>query len=67
VASSELRRSIVRQVQPKLDAPQEIAPEIIGALPETRGFNSDAIACEPVISAHDVFLEALWFRPPPAL
>jgi hypothetical protein len=72
VASSELRRSLIQQVQPNVDAPQEAEFEVIRALQNGSAsyFYTSAFytsADEPSISTQDIFSAALWFRPPPAL
>lgn len=65
VASSELRRSVIPQAQPRVDVPRERILEII----EVQNSDSESADTEfaPKISSQSVFLEGLWFRPPPAL
>jgi len=66
VASSELRRSLVTQVQPKIDALDE-APLDALMRPGACCPNLVALPDEPLRSTQEAFLESLWFRPPPVL
>ena len=66
VASSELRRSLVTQVQPKIDALDE-APLDALRRPGACCPNLVALPDEPLRSTQEAFLESLWFRPPPVL
>ena len=64
VASSELRRSRVSEVQPKIHAPEEAVLEAVALC-------APASACtvvpdkEPLEFQPQAFSESLWFRPPP--
>lgn len=64
VASSELRRSVVKQVQPKIDVPEEGILDAV-RLPEASRLNSVAVTEQPLRSTQEAVLESLWFRPPP--
>ena len=66
VASSELRRSVVKPVQPKIDATEEAIFDAV-MLPETAHRDSAAGARELPRSVQQAVLESLWFRPPPVL
>jgi hypothetical protein len=66
VASSELRRSVVRQVQPQIDALDEAVLDSVG-LPDASCLNTLALPDEPLRSTQEAVLESLWFRPPPLL
>jgi hypothetical protein len=66
VASSELRRSVLKQAQPKIDVLEEAILDAVG-LPEVFGPNSAAVTDEPFRSTQEAVLESLWFRPPPLL
>jgi hypothetical protein len=66
LASSELRRSLVKDVKPKVETPQEaglsqlefsVASEIGTFIPEEESFTQK----QEILSA------SLWFRPPPVL
>jgi hypothetical protein len=65
VASSELRRSVVKQVQPKIDATEEAIFDAV-TLPETAYRDSVVVAYELPRSMQEAVLESLWFRPPPS-
>lgn len=64
VASSELRRSVLKQVQPKIHALQEAILDAVG-LPRVFCLSSVAVTDEPFRSTQEAVLESLWFRPPP--
>ena len=66
VASSELRRSLVTEVQPKVDAPQEAVLETVRN-PKASSSNLVVLEEEPLRSTQEGFLKSLWFRPPPVL
>jgi hypothetical protein len=66
LASSELRRSLVKDVKPKVDTPQEadlgnleffVASEIGSFIPEE----------ESLVPKQEILSASLWFRPPPVL
>jgi hypothetical protein len=66
LASSELRRSLVKEVKPKVEAPQEpdlgqlefsIASKIGALVPEE----------ESLVPKQEILSTSLWFRPPPVL
>jgi hypothetical protein len=64
VASSELRRSVLRQAQPKIDALDEASLDAVRP-PEASCPISVALPDEPSRSTQEAVLESLWFRPPP--
>ena len=66
VASSELRRSLVTQVQPKIDALDEAALDDVRH-PDASCPNLVALPDEPLRSKQEAVLDSLWFRPPPVL
>jgi hypothetical protein len=66
VASSELRRSLLKQVQLKIDALDEAILEAVRP-PEASCPHSVALPDEPLRSTQEAVLESLWFRPPPLL
>ena len=66
LASSELRRSLVKEVKPKVETPQEadlgvlefsVASEIGTFIPEE----------ESLVPNQEILSASLWFRPPPVL
>ena len=64
VASSELRRSRVEEVQPRIFAPEEAVPEAVALFATLAG----AIGVprnEPLNFQPQTLSESLWFRPPP--
>ena len=66
VASSELRRSLVTQVQPKIDALDKAALDAVRD-PDASCPNLVALPDEPLRSKQEAVLDSLWFRPPPVL
>lgn len=64
LASSELRRSILKQAVPKIDAPTEAALEVV-RLPDAFLVGAESSQEEPPISEKETASEDLWFRPPP--
>jgi hypothetical protein len=66
VASSELRRSVVKQVQPKIHALDEAMLEAV-RLPEASCLNAVARPSEPLRSTQEAVLESLFSRPPPLI
>lgn len=66
VASSELRRSVLKQAVPKMDAPEEAVLEVV-PLPEAFLPDAEGSQEEPLISEREAASESLWFRPPPVL
>jgi hypothetical protein len=66
VASSELRCSVVKQVQPKIEVLGEASLDA-AKLPEASCPNTVALPDEPLHSPREAVLESLWFRPPPLL
>jgi hypothetical protein len=65
VASSELRRSVLRQAQPTIHPPEEAIPE--AAAPPEAATRDSAVPEETLHSTQEAVLESLWFRPPPLL
>jgi hypothetical protein len=64
VASSELRRSRVTEVQPKICAPEEAVLEAVA--PSAPAFSYTVVPQqEPPDFQPQTFSESLWFRPPP--
>jgi hypothetical protein len=64
VASSELRRSRVTEVQPKVFSPEEaILESVVPSAPPTG--RTRASKQEPLEYQPQMFSEDLWFRPPP--
>jgi hypothetical protein len=66
LASSELRHSLVKEVKPRVEPPQEadlghfefpVAYEICAFIPQE----------ESLAPAQETFSSSLWFRPPPVL
>jgi hypothetical protein len=66
LASSELRRSLVKEVKPKVETPQQadlghvefsVASEIRTFIPEE----------EPLVPKQEILSASQWFRPPPVL
>ncbi|HET9994892.1 MAG TPA: hypothetical protein VFQ18_05755 [Candidatus Acidoferrum sp.] len=66
VASSELRRGIIKQTAPKIDAPTEAALEVV-PLPKVFPLDAASTQEEPLIPEKETALEDLWCRPPPVL
>jgi hypothetical protein len=64
VASSELRRSIIRQAVPKLAAPTEAVLEVV-PLPDGFLVEPKSSPKEPLMAEKETASEDLWFRPPP--
>jgi hypothetical protein len=66
LASSELRRSLVKEVKPKIETPQEadlgvfefsVPFEICAFIPQEQSF----------APKQEILFSSLWFRPPPIL
>jgi hypothetical protein len=66
VASSELRRSVVTRVQPRIDALDEAELDAVRH-PRASCPILVALPGEPLRSKQEAVLESLWFRPPPIL
>ena len=66
VASSELRRSLVKQVQPKIGGLDEAVFDVVTPSEADR-CNSFVVPYEQLTSGQEAVLESLWFRPPPLL
>jgi hypothetical protein len=66
VASSELRRSVLKPVQPKVDALDKASLDAVTP-PDASCPSSVAFPDEPSRSTQEAVLESLWFRPPPLL
>jgi hypothetical protein len=66
VASSELRCSVVKLAQPKIDALDEAILDAV-RLPEACCLNTVTLLAEPLRSLEEAVFESLWFRPPPLL
>lgn len=64
VASSELRRSVVKQAVPKPDAPEEAVLEVVQRPAVLRAATVRSQE-EPHLSEKEATLGSLWFRPPP--
>jgi hypothetical protein len=64
VASCELRRSRVSEVQPKIHAPEEAVLEAVALCAPAFAYTV-VPQQEPLEFQPQAFSESLWFRPPP--